>query len=221
MQHSTHAHESEGVIKFRLMYELTAALSAESLAELNAWRKVMVIMGMIGQTPVRYDNYGFGNISRRLTHAEQPNYANAFVISGTQTGGITDLKPEHYATILECLPHENRVVAEGPMKPSSESMTHGIVYAVSPETQWVFHAHDPHIWQHAATLGVPTTHEDVPYGTPEMSAEVARLFDETDVAARKIFSMGGHEDGIVTFGNSAEEAGGVLLTYLAAAIALA
>ncbi|MGB1251451.1 MAG: class II aldolase/adducin family protein [Candidatus Promineifilaceae bacterium] len=211
--------EKEGVIKFQLDFQSAAALSAETIAELNAWRKVLVMMGMIGQTPERYSNYGFGNISRRLTTVAHPKADCPFIISGTQTGGIADLQAQHYATILNCIPTENRVLAQGPMKPSSESMTHGIVYAVSAETNWVFHAHDPHIWRQATALNIPTTDPAIPYGTPEMSAEVVRLFADSDVSKRKIFSMGGHEDGIVTFGSSAEQAGGVLLTYLAAALA--
>lgn len=212
--------EQEGVIKFKMTYTQADALPAAQLAELNAWRKVMVLMGMIGQSPYRYTGYGFGNISRRLTPAENPADANEFLISGTQTGGINDLKPEHYAKILSCNGVENHVVAEGPMKPSSESMTHGMVYQLDPAAQWVFHAHDPYIWTHAKALGVPETGIGVEYGSPEMSAEVGRLFDEGLVQEQKIFSMAGHLDGIVTFGATAEEAGAVLTHYLAQAIIL-
>ena len=67
---------------------------------------------------------------------------------------------------------------------------------------------------------MPITRPDVAYGTPEMSDEVRRLFRETDVRQRRLFSMGGHEDGLVSFGRTAEEAGTVLLTYLARAFQL-
>ena len=53
-----------------------------------------------------------------------------------------------------------------------------------------------------------------------MSVEVERLFREGEVKEKKIFSMAGHLDGIVTFGATAEEAGGVLMSYLAKAVAL-
>ncbi|MFK7805021.1 MAG: class II aldolase/adducin family protein [Anaerolineae bacterium] len=212
--------EQEGVIKFKMTYTQADPLSAEQLSELNAWRKIMVLMGMIGQSPYRYTGYGFGNISRRLTPAENPADTNEFLISGTQTGGINDLKPEHYAKILSCNGVENHVIAEGPMKPSSESMTHGMVYQLDPAAQWVFHAHDPYIWTHAKALGVPETGIDVEYGSPEMSAEVGRLFSEGLVQEQKIFSMAGHLDGIVTFGATAEEAGAVLMSYLAKAVAI-
>lgn len=212
--------KSEGVIKFRMDFVEAAALTAVQLTEINAWRKVLVIMGMIGQTPERYDNYGFGNISRRLLADELPGYDHPFVISGTQTGGVADLAPEHYATVLWCRPAENHVSAQGPMRPSSESMTHGVVYEIDSRINWVFHAHDPYIWQQRVALDLPTTADGVPYGSPEMSAEVGRLFCETEVAQRGIFAMGGHVDGIVTFGATAEEAGSVLLHHLASAIRL-
>jgi hypothetical protein len=60
----------------------------------------------------------------------------------------------------------------------------------------------------------------VAYGTPEIAIEVCRLFAETEVKERRIFGMGGHEDGIVTFGRTAEEAGAVMLTFLAEAFEL-
>ncbi|MEM7336985.1 MAG: class II aldolase/adducin family protein [Chloroflexota bacterium] len=207
--------EQEGVIKFKLDFEQTNALPADNIAELNAWRDVMVQLQMIGQTPMRYDNYGFGNISRRLHPREKPRYAHPFVITGTQTGGLERLTAVHYAIILDCFPEENRVVAEGPMKPSSESMTHGMIYAQNREINWVMHAHEPIIWRHAEALGIPVTAPTVSYGSPEMSAEVVRLFAETAVYQRGIFTMAGHDDGVVTFGKTAEEAGQNLLNYLA------
>ena len=42
---------------------------------------------------------------------------------------------------------------------------------------------------------------------------------ETDVAAQRLFVMDGHEDGVVTFGRTAEEAGAVMLFALAQAMA--
>jgi hypothetical protein len=64
------------------------------------------------------------------------------------------------------------------------------------------------------------TDEHVPYGSPEMAQEVARLFREEAVQEQGIFGMAGHEDGIITFGKSVEEAGAVLLNYLAPSFAL-
>ncbi len=53
-----------------------------------------------------------------------------------------------------------------------------------------------------------------------MADEVRRLFRETDVRKLKIFGMAGHEDGIITFGHTAEEAGQVLVDWLAKALSI-
>ena len=164
--------------------------------------------------------YGFGNISRRLPPFDAPQNERRFVISGTQTGNLADLLPEHYAVVSAYYPAQNLIVGEGPVRPSSESLTHGMVYDMDATAQWVMHAHSPHIWHAARVLGIPMTDGNVAYGSPEMAGEVERLFQETDVAEQKIFGMDGHEDGIVTFGATAEEAGFVLLGALAKAFQL-
>jgi len=202
---------TEGVIKFQLDFAFADPLPEAELAELNAWRRIMFLLDLINRHPERYGGYGFGNISRRAGKQQ-------FIISGTQTGGLPHLSPEHYATVLACFPEENRLVAEGPVKPSAESLTHGMVYALDDSAEWVMHAHSPEMWRHADALNLPATRADVPYGSPEMAAEVARLFRETPVRQTRIFSMAGHEDGIVAFGPTAEEAAGVLARTLAQAL---
>jgi hypothetical protein len=209
---------SEGVIKFQMDYTVAPALTAAVLAELNAWRRLMYLTELIGQTPTRYGGYGFGNISCRIDYpcsTGQP----PFVITGTQTGGTAELTPADYVVVTACYPETNRLVAEGPIKPSSESLTHGTLYALDDSIRWVMHAHSPHIWRQHAALGLPMT-GDVAYGTPEMAAEVARLYRASDLPQKKIFGMTGHEDGIVSFGTSAEEAGFALIGWLARAMQL-
>ena len=49
-----------------------------------------------------------------------------------------------------------------------------------------------------------------------MALEVRRLFTETNVRQSRLFSMGGHEDGIVSFGHNVEQAGQALLQALTA-----
>ncbi|HMQ51522.1 MAG TPA: class II aldolase/adducin family protein [Anaerolineae bacterium] len=210
----------EGVIKFRLDYTPTAALPAVEVRQLNAWRQVMKLLGFIGQDPARYGGYGFGNISCRIKPFAAPPEQRRFIISGTQTGHLPALGPEHYALVTACYPSENRLVAGGPAKPSAESLTHGAVYAVDPALRWVIHVHSPQLWQQAEALKLPLTRPEVPYGSPEMAAEVARLLDEPEVRQLGLFSMGGHEDGLVAFGQTAEAAGTILLTYLARALEL-
>jgi ribulose-5-phosphate 4-epimerase/fuculose-1-phosphate aldolase len=111
------------------------------------------------------------------------------------------------------------VLAEGPIHPSAESLTHGMVYELDESARFVFHAHSPELWRCAQVLDIPTTRESVPYGTPEMAEEVRRLFRDTPVREKLIFAMGGHEDGVITFGRTGAEAGAAMLDHLARAFA--
>lgn len=203
--------KQEGVIKFELVYTSGPALPAETLAELNGWRDALYARRLIGQDPARYGGYGYGNLSCRLAPFDAPPSARRFAISGTQTGHLAALGPEHYALVLACEPEHNRIVATGPIRPSSESLTHGAVYAIDAALRCVLHVHSPELWQQAAQLHLPITDPAVPYGSPEMAAEVRRLFAETAVAERRVFVMGGHEDGIIAFGPTIAAAGDALL----------
>ncbi|MEK8090274.1 class II aldolase/adducin family protein [Thermithiobacillus plumbiphilus] len=206
----------DGVIKFELDFEPGPALPASLLCELNDWRQRLFAAGLIGQDAARYGGVGYGNVSMRLppVHAPMPG---AFVVSGTQTGGLPVLTPEHYALVLACQPARNYIRATGPIAPSSEAMTHGMFYAVNDTLQFVMHGHSPLIWGRAADLGIPVTRADVPYGTPAMAEEIARLYADPAARGRGIFAMGGHEDGVIAFAERAAEAGGTLLDSLAAA----
>jgi ribulose-5-phosphate 4-epimerase/fuculose-1-phosphate aldolase len=204
--------EQEGVIKFQLDFSPQPALSAADVAEINSWRSIMLQLGMLGQTPLRYDNYGFGNISQRF------GADNQFIISGTQTGGIAQMRAADYALVTLCQPEQNRIVAVGETRPSSEAMTHGQLYQLSGDINFVIHAHCPQIWQFAGALGLAQTRAEVPYGTVAMAQEVARLFSATNVLQQGVFTMAGHEDGVVAFGSSADQAAQRLISVYAAAL---
>lgn len=205
----------EGVIKFDLRFTSGPPVAMDTLTELNTWRQILREHALIGQDPARYEGYGFGNISQRDGTPDQPRGKRQFVISGTQTGHLEELDHRHYARVTAYDAATNRVVAEGPVKPSSESMTHGVIYDLDNGLRAVLHVHSPDIWNSATSQGIPVTNASVEYGTPEMSREVERLYSQSDVREKGIFSMGGHEDGIVAFGHSVEEAGNILLKALA------
>lgn len=210
----------EGIVKFQTRYTVAPLPIVPNFNELRVWRRILYQLELIGQTPTRYQNYGFGNISTRLDPIQAPPACRRFVITGTQTGGIPDPGPEHYVAITEVYPQKNLVVAQGPIKPSSETMTHGALYALDVRIRWIMHGHSPQIWRHAKTLGIPTTAENVAYGTPEMQTETIRLYRQENLYRRRIYSMGGHEDGIVAFGRTAQEAGSVLFDALTRAMVL-
>ena len=200
--------QQEGVIQFDLQWRQTGTIKAD-LAALNAWRDILRKLELIGEDPRRYQGYGFGNVSQR--HGT----GNQFVISGTQTGHIRTIEECHYALVTEFDPSSNRVTAKGPVRPSSESMTHGVIYSLDASVNCVLHVHSAAIWNAASKLSLPLTRADVDYGTPAMAAEVSRLFTETDVNRQGIFAMAGHQDGVVSFGSMPEEAGVILIKTLA------
>jgi ribulose-5-phosphate 4-epimerase/fuculose-1-phosphate aldolase len=91
-------------------------------------------------------------------------------------------------------------------------MTHASVYECDPEIRAVFHIHNLMMWERLKGK-MPTTAENVEFGTPEMAYEIKRLFtdSETYVKERKIIVMGGHKEGIISFGTTMDEAGMMLL----------
>ncbi|HEY8034620.1 MAG TPA: class II aldolase/adducin family protein [Methylobacter sp.] len=207
--------EQEGVIKYQLNHTQQSINHLLSLTEINAWRTIAVRLDLIGQTPERYDNIGFGNISQRTAPS-----SGQFIVSGTQTGHIEHLRPEHYCLIVKAEPHQNRLQSCGLCKPSSESMTHATVYAQDDTIQAVIHAHSPEIWKHTVALELPHTGADVPYGTVEMAMAVEELFQSGKLMQTSLFTMLGHEDGVVAFGSSMQEAAWELIKYLSLAIGI-
>lgn len=201
----------EGVIKFALDYAPDAPLPLPLLRPLIAWRDVLARLDLIGQDPARYGGAGFGNVSRRLQ-------GSGFAISGTQTGGLPTLGPPHFARVTACDPARNRVQARGPVAPSSESLTHGMLYALDARVRFVFHVHSPEIWRAREQLALPSTDPAVDYGTPAMAREIERLLASGATARRPIIAMAGHEDGVIGFGRTAAQAGAVLVRALADAL---
>jgi ribulose-5-phosphate 4-epimerase/fuculose-1-phosphate aldolase len=200
--------EQEGVIQFDLHWRQTGVIQAD-LTALNAWRGILWKLGLIGHDPRRYNACDFGNVSQRFVSSQQ------FIISGSQTGHLAQVDEHHYALVAAFDPNANRVVAQGPVRPSSESMTHGIIYRLDDSVNCVLHVHCPDIWNAAVSLKLPLTCPEIAYGTPEMAAEVRRLFSETDVRKRGVFAMAGHQDGVVAFGTTPEAAGVALIKTLA------
>ncbi len=200
-------HSAEGVIKFDLEHTDAPALPVEETAELRAWFPILRQTGLVGQESDRYLGFAYGNISRRTTEG--------FIISCTQTSGKDALLADDFSLVTGLDISTNRLQSKGPCAPSSEAMTHGAVYQAAPESNAVFHAHSPVMWKHARPLGLPETDPAIEYGTPDMAQAIAGLLEENPDA--RLFSMGGHVDGIIAWGHTPEEAGLTLLKTLARA----
>ena len=107
--------------------------------------------------------------------------------------------------MTRCDIEANKVHCEGPVQASSEALTHAAIYALDPAIRAVVHVHSAAMWNELIDH-VPTTSRDVSYGTPQMAQEFRRLYEETDFAQQGVAVMGGHDEGIVTFGRNVEQA---------------
>lgn len=210
--------EIEGVIKYSLIHKDIALNKDISLSEINAWRTILFKLDFIGQTKERYDGYGFGNISQRTELSSTKNVP--FIISGTQTGNLESLSRHHYCTVLEANPGNNNLKSAGKIKPSSEALTHATIYQQNNKIQSVIHIHCPEIWNNTDKLNLPSSRSEVKYGTPEMAEEVKRLFHVTPLQSTDVFSMSGHEDGIISFSDSMEKAANLLINLYSKALAI-
>jgi len=201
----------DGIIKFKLNFnhKFQSFLVQDDINELDSYRCTCHKMNLIGVYPnshPEYPNIGFGNISKRWTKDGQ------FVVTCSQTGHLEKLDPSNYTLVTDFSLEENTLWAKGINPPSSESLTHAAVYAVSgDDVNYVLHAHHEKLWKNASTLGCIFT-EDVPYGTPEMAREVQRVYQ--DYGVNKLVSMKGHKDGLIIWGSDLKKLIQIFEEYL-------
>jgi L-ribulose-5-phosphate 4-epimerase len=204
----------EGAIQFAYALAHTAdlLLPTATFGQLRAWRQICKRLGLIGRDPRRYGGLGFGNVSVR-----DPEDPRCFVISASQTGGARDLRPQDLVRIRECRLERFWVEAEGRKPPSSETLTHAMIYAADPAIHWVLHVHAPAIWQRTLALDLPATPASVPYGSHSM-AEAVHAVCRAHPQRPLLFATLGHEDGIFACGPDGRSTGLALIDSLAAAL---
>lgn len=155
-----------------------------------------------------YENgVGFGNLSMRISGGNQ------FIITGSATGEIPELEPGHYVKVNSFNIDDNAVQCTGPLKASSESLTHAAIYLADPDVNAVVHVHSIDLWNEII-YKVPTTNPSMDYGTTGLAKDIFRLFSDSDVFEKRIIVMAGDRAGILTFGQDIDEAVNVLMHYL-------
>ncbi len=197
----------EGVIKYDASdYQITPALNESTIREIEQIRCQLFELKLIGHS-VEHD-VGYGNISQRKNLQNLRATLNPqFIISGSQTGHLPHLTGEHYTRVIDCDIATNKVSAMGPRThitgASSESLTHAAIYQCNPCINAVIHIHCAAIWQGMLNDNLTHTPKDVPYGTPQMADAV-----KAKVAMHKSghLAMKGHEDGVITYGESFSQA---------------
>ena len=206
--------ETEGVIQFDFDLETAMGppVEASILQTLMAWRTVLRRLRLLGQEPGRYGGLGYGNLSVR-----DPEQPREFVITASQTSGIRDLGADGLCRIRDFDLARFRVSAAGTRPPSSESLSHAMIYDAGPEVEWVFHVHSPEIWRRAEALDIPATGADIAYGSPAMAGAVAELLATNNERPLTFVTLG-HKDGVFACGGNAGETGASLVSLLARSI---
>jgi len=185
----------DGVIKYNFDFEPSEPLNELLFLDIELARERLFALNLIGVTD---EGVGFGNISQRLS-------GSSFVITGTQTGHLEYLDAVHYALIEEYDDKKFYLKSSGAIKPSSEALTHGTIYNLSPDIGAVIHIHSKTIWEFMLNGGYLQT-KNVEYGSIEMIDEVNRLFSKIKPLSNPEFAMAGHEDGVIVFGKTLTDA---------------
>lgn len=198
----------EGVIKYdRSGFHRTDALEESEYLSLENWRHKLYQLELIGE----YDDLkvGYGNVSmlKNLSHFHQFN-GPQFIITGTQTGHLATLNGNYYTRVVGHDVQSSTLISYGPMEPSSEALTHASIYEAAPNVKAIFHIHSALIWGSMIAHNNPGTPEDVEYGTNEMAMCVRALCEGKRSGS---FVMKGHQDGVIAFGTSLDEAGAEIL----------
>ncbi|MBN1163229.1 MAG: class II aldolase/adducin family protein [Candidatus Krumholzibacteriota bacterium] len=193
----------KGYTKYRFRWINREPVAFEQFQEINYWRDRLYKQGLIGALDPRT---GYGNISVRTEKGQ-------FIITGTATGVLETLSPRHYVRVTDYDLERNTVVFAGPLKASAEALTHAAIYSCDEAVRAVIHAHHRPTWQDRLHR-LPTTPPGAEYGSRELVQEILRLFRETDVRDHRFIVLGGHEEGLLSFGEDLDRAGNALLEQI-------
>lgn len=184
----------DGVIKYSIVHQAAETPLFSGYEKLEALRTRLFTLGLIGEK----DGIGYGNLSMRHEGSK------SFFITATQTGRKQTLSREYYTYISDYDFSTFKVISQGTHEPSSEALSHAMIYAIDDRITTVIHIHSLALWKFMQVKNnLATTAE---YGTAEMVEEIAGLYTTLDPMMNNAFVMKGHEEGIITFGKSVEEA---------------
>lgn len=190
--------DEKGYVQFHCEWEQTRPLPpGPEIGALLRWRDRLREVGLLGAYP---DGVGFGNVSHRVADSD------SFLVSGTRTGHLATLGPEHVTRVTMFDFDRNLLVCRGPVQASSESLSHAAVYRSEPSTRFVVHVHHLDLWRRLRDHA-PTTDPSAEAGTPAMARAIQRLFRDPAVRREGLFVMGGHREGLMSFGATPDQAG--------------
>lgn len=180
---------NEGYIKYKCHLTERELEQYPEMNEINIVRTELIKLNMIGVYP---SGISFGNISIRLR-------GERFIITGTQTGAMEILQPEHFALVNESDIQRNAIECIGLRSASSESLTHSAFYQTSDTVMSVIHIHHLNLWR-KLLYKVPTIPDTFEYGTPEIAEAVSEMLKSDNQAESGIIALAGHYEGIISYG---------------------
>ena len=193
----------DGFIKFNCKrIEKNISIPLQTFESLLKWRQKMYELGLIG---INSESIGYGNISARCAEG-------GFYISGTATGRFSVLEEKHFALVNSWSYKQNSLQCTGMINASAESLSHAAIYETLPQTGAVIHVHHKGMWDKYIN-SKPATSTEVSYGSPEMALEIQQVIQKIDSHKENFLVMGGHEEGIITWGNTLDEAGEIILKH--------
>ena len=192
----------DGIIKYGIEHQKQDTPLFSCYDQLEVLRTRLFTLGLIGEK----DGIGYGNLSMRQEGSK------SFFITATQTGRELTLSREYYAYISDYDFSTFKVISQGTHKPSSEALSHAMIYAIDKRIKTVIHIHSLALWKFMKAKNYLFTTAE--YGTAEMIEEIVGLYDNLDPLVNNTFVMRGHEEGIITFGRSVEEAELALYTIV-------
>ncbi|MEN8146025.1 MAG: class II aldolase/adducin family protein [Campylobacterota bacterium] len=184
----------DGVIKYAIEHTTETAPEFSDYKTLEALRSRLFTLGLIGVS----EGVGYGNISLREKNS------SAFFITATQTGELSSLTDDYYTYISDYDFSSFKVISRGRHRPSSEALSHAMIYQIDPQINCVIHIHSKALWNFMKESNTLATTAE--YGTSKMADEIASLYTDRDPFKSSIFVMRGHEDGVMAFGRDVNEA---------------
>jgi len=184
----------DGIIKYSIEHTTKDAPAFNDYEALESLRSRLFTLGLIGVQ----DGIGYGNISVREINSK------SFFITATQTGDLASLASEYYTFISDYDFSKFQVTSQGKHQPSSEALSHAMIYQINPKINAVIHIHSKALWEFMKENNTLSTNAE--YGTAQMVKEIASLYKNTNPFDESIFVMRGHEDGVMAFGKSIKEA---------------
>lgn len=183
----------------------------DDIKKINQLREILKTKRLIG---VDETGETFGNVSFE--------WCGFPVISGTKTGGLNHLTAEHYTRITDFSINRAFVKSFGPIRHSRETPAHVVLQHIedyvldetSQDAMVVVHVHYPvSVWS-GLKGRLPTSHDNVGYGTVGMAREVVRLYRDTDLRDIGMLVMGGHKGGAIAFGKDYDAVEYIIMKHM-------